>query len=311
MKICVVGAGALGCSIGGVLTEAGEEVWLITRNKAHVDAMNREGLKMRDGDQVRTVAVKAATSCAGLEPMDLIIVLAKSYDTRSAIEAAAPAIGPNTQILSLQNGLGHEEILAEIVGRERLLAGKTYVGGVMTAPGCITIGTSGKQTIIGELDGAISDRVQKVASHFNRAGLDTRVSDNIIGTIWDKLLINVATGALAGISGLPYGHLYAVPEIEAAALDAVAEAMTVAQANGIALSIATPRQAWEMASASLPFEFKTSMLQSLERGAKTEIDFINGSVVRWGERCNVPTPVNRTLVACVKGIETRQRHGVQ
>ncbi len=305
MKICVLGAGALGCSIGGVLTEAGEEVWLINRSAAHIEAMQRDGLRMLDGGVERAVKVHAATSCAGLAPMDLVIVLVKSFDTAAAIEAAAPVIGEHTVVLSLQNGLGHEDILAEVVGRRRVLAGKTYVGGVMTGPGRVTIGTRGKLTLIGELDGSMSGRVQAIAHAFNRAGLETTVSPNIVGAMWDKLLINVATGALSAITGLPYGGLYSLAEVEATAVAAVAEAIAVARAGGVQLSIAEPRQAWEMAAAGLPAEFKASMLQSIEKGSRTEIDFINGSVVRWGERCGVPTPVNRALIACVKGIELR------
>ncbi|WP_119157777.1 ketopantoate reductase family protein [Caldimonas tepidiphila] len=311
MKVCVLGAGALGCAIGGTLAEAGSEVWLINRSKVHVEAINREGLLMRHADGERTVRVQASTDCHGIGPADLVIVLVKSFDTRSAIEAAAPIVGEQTVVLSLQNGLGHEDILAEVVGRERVLAGKTYVGGVMLGPGHIVAGTRGKHTHIGELDGSISPRVQRIAAEFERAGLATTVSPNILGTMWDKLLINVATGALSGITGLTYGPLYSVPEIEQTALTAVAEAMAVARASGIRLSMQAPRQAWEMASAGLPPDFKTSMLQSLEKGSVTEIDFINGSVVRWGEKCGVPTPVNRTLVAAIKGIEHRMKQGAQ
>jgi 2-dehydropantoate 2-reductase len=126
--------------------------------------------------------------------------------------------------------------------------------------------------------------------------------------MWDKLLINVATGALAGITRLPYGELYAVPEVEACALAAVSEAIAVAKASGVALSWSEPRGPWLKAKEGLPPEFKTSLLQSLEKGSRTEIDFINGSVVRWGERCGVATPVNQALVACVKGIEHRMEH---
>ena len=124
-----------------------------------------------------------------------------------------------------------------------------------------------------------------------------------MGTMWDKLLINVATGALAGITRLPYGGLYAVPEVKRCALAAVAEGIAVAKALGVKLTSENPEDAWTLAAEGLPAEFKTSMLQSIEKGAATEIDFINGSVVRWGARANVPTPVNQTLVACVKGIE--------
>jgi len=124
--------------------------------------------------------------------------------------------------------------------------------------------------------------------------------------MWDKLLVNVSTGALSGITGQVYGSLYSVPEIEATATAAVGEAMAVAQAGGVSLSIKEPRDAWLIAAEGLPYEFKTSMLQSLDKGSLTEIDFINGFVVRAGRLHNVPTPVNQTLVAAIKGIERRR-----
>ena len=305
LKICVLGAGALGCAIGGVLAEGGCEVTLVTRNAAHVDAMNRDGLLLVEDGVERSVKVRATTDCADLEPMDLVIVLVKSFDTRRAIGAASSIVGPDTVVMSLQNGLGHEDELIAVVGRERVMAGKTYVGGVLLAPGKVRIGVKDKETLIGELDGTVSFRAQAVAKAFEAAGLRCIVSDNILGTMWDKLLVNVATGALAGITGLTYGDLYAVPEIEQTALAAVAEAIAVAQAQGVRLSMTDPRQPWLKASAGLPPQFKTSMLQSLEKGSVTEVDFINGAVVRQGEKLGVPTPVNRTLVACIKGIERR------
>jgi 2-dehydropantoate 2-reductase len=303
LKICILGAGALGCAIGGVLTEGGTDVWLINRNTAQVEAMNGRGLLLRDGGVDRSVRVQAATTATDVGVVDLVIVLVKSFDTRQAMDAAQSLVGPDTLVLSLQNGLGHEDILADIVGRELVLAGKTYAGGTQLGLGHVLAGTRGKDTHIGELDGRISERVQRIAAVFNAAGLQTQVSGNILGTMWDKLLVNVATGALTGITRLTYGDLYQQPELQACALAAVAEAMAVARASGIVLSINDPRDAWLKASAGLPDEFKTSMLQSLEKGSVTEIDFINGAVVRWGAKCGVPTPVNQTLVACIKGIE--------
>ena len=307
LKICVLGAGALGCAMGGVLTEAGHEVWLINRHAAHVEAMAQRGLVLRTDGVDRTVLVRAAISAAGVDsasgPADLLIVLVKSFHTADAMRSAVSLLGPQTVVLSLQNGLGHEDVLADIVGRDKLLAGKTYVGGTQLAPGHVIAGTRGKLTVIGELDGTLSVRAEAIAAAFNAAGLDTTVSDNIIGTIWDKLLVNVATGALSGITRLPYGELYQVPALEACAVAAVTEAMAVARACGVRLSITEPVEAWRMAGAGLPFEFKNSMLQSLEKGSVTEIDYINGAVVQQGARHGISTPVNQTLVAAIKGIE--------
>jgi len=235
--------------------------------------------------------------------VDLVVVLVKSFHTAEAIGGATALLGPQTLVLSLQNGLGHEDILADVVGRARVLAGKTYVGGVLLAPGSIRAGVAGKHTYIGELDGQLTPRVQAIAEAFNAAGLATTVSDNILGTMWDKLLVNVATGALSGITMLSYGQLYSEPLLESTAKAAVAEAMAVAERAGIRLGLSSPEAAWTLAAEGLPASFRTSMLQSLEKGSITEIDFINGSVVRWGQRHGVATPVNATLVACIKGIE--------
>lgn len=307
MKIAILGAGSLGCAIGGVLAEAGNDVWLINRNDKLVDVLNSKGLTLRDGGIDRLVPVKAATSAQAVGVVDLVIVLVKSFDTAAAMAAAMALVGPQTHVLSLQNGVGHEEILAELVGRERVIGGKTYAGGSQLSLGHISIGTRGKETIIGELDGGlngeVTERTTQIAALFTAAGLQTTVSRNIMQTIWEKLLVNISTGALCAITGLPYGKLYAVPEVEATALAAVVEAMAVAKASGVQLTTTNPKQPWLKAAAGLPPEFKTSMLQSLEKGSVTEIDFINGAVVRQGQKYGIPTPVNQTLVACIKGIE--------
>jgi 2-dehydropantoate 2-reductase len=313
MKIAVLGAGSLGSALGGVLAEAGNEVVLVNRNAAFCDAVNANGLILQEGGAAgvaRSVRLQAIRDVAyqpiaanGSSPFDLILVLVKSKDTEAVVRSALPWISANTAVMSLQNGLGHEDIIGAIVGRERVLAGKTYCGGLMTAPGVITMGIAGKETLIGELDGAITPRAAAIGKAFNDAGLQTTVSNNITGAMWDKILVNVATGAITGITRLVYGLMYQVPELEATACAAVAEAMAVAKAKGIALSIAEPLTAWNKAGRGLPFEFKASMLQTLEKYSVTEIDYINGAVVREGTRLGIPTPVNETLVALIKGIE--------
>lgn len=152
---------------------------------------------------------------------------------------------------------------------------------------------------IGEADGRITRRAQAIADAFNSAGLTTTVSDNIVGTVWEKLLINVATGAITGITRVTYGQLYDEPVLKAASLAAIDEAMTVAKAAGITLSIDNAEDARNMAAEGLSPAFETSMLQSLEKSSVTEIDFVNGAVVRWGERHERTESLSRT----------RARHG--
>jgi 2-dehydropantoate 2-reductase len=308
MKVCVLGAGAMGSSIGGLLADGGAEVCLVDTWAEHVDAINSRGLKIRAGESDRVVRVRAATDCRGIGPADLIIVLVKSFHTREAIENAGPIIGDETVIISLQNGLGNEEIIGEVAGKGHVVGGRTFAGGSVLVPGHVIANTTGKHTYIGELDGTTTERAARIAEEFKRAGLLITVSSNIMGIMWDKLLVNVATGALCGITGLPFGGLYKVPELMDCSLEAISEGMAVAMAIGVKLSTKDPREAWFKASEGLPEDFKPSPLQSLEKGVRTEIDFINGAVVRYGEKCNVPTPVNRTLVAGIKGIEYRMTH---
>ncbi|MFF7710265.1 2-dehydropantoate 2-reductase [Pseudomonas sp. NPDC007930] len=303
MKICILGAGALGSTFGAWLSEAGHDTWLLNRRNAHIQAVRRHGLSVEEAGQRRLVKVQASTDADEVGVVDLVVVLVKSFATTEAMHSAAALIGPATVVLSLQNGLGHEELLAEVVGRDKVIAGKTYVGGVQLSAGAVRSGVAGKHTLIGELDGSLSPRVQAIAEAFSAAGLATEVSANIVGTMWDKLLVNVSTGALSGITMLTYGQLYSEPLLRDTALLAVAEAISVARAAGVQLSLQRPEAAWNLASEGLPASFKTSMLQSLQKGSATEIDFINGAVVRLGQRYGVPTPVNATLVACIKGIE--------
>ncbi|MEH7385952.1 ketopantoate reductase family protein [Bacillus sp. JJ1521] len=303
MKICILGAGSLGSAIGGTLAEAGMEVILVNHRQEYVDAINTKGLILTDGTTDRLVKALARQKCDGIGPVDLLIILVKSFHTKQAIENAKGLIGDKTIVMSLQNGLGNEETIAEVIGKERILAGKTYVGGVLLGPGRVLTGTQNKYTYIGELDGSITDRVTQVAKLFSKAGLLTVVSHNIMGILWDKLLINTATGALSGITRLTYGSLYKVPEIKVCAFKAIAEGIAVARANGIVLTTEDPEEIWLKAAEGLPADFKTSTLQSLEKGSVTEIDYINGAIVRLGKKSNIPTPVNQSLVASIKGIE--------
>lgn len=308
LSVAVLGAGSLGSAMGALLAEGGHEIWLINRREGHVRSIQAHGLRVREREQERVVHLHAATSAAEVAqhrgaPVDLLVVLVKSFHTEAAMAGAGPLVGEHTVVLSLQNGLGHEEQLAQAVGRSRVMAGKSYVGGQLLGDGAVLVGAQGKETLIGELDAPSSERARRIAQAFTQAGLRCEVSPDIMVTMWEKLLVNVATGAVSAITRLPYGELYQATEVRDCALAAVSEAMAVARAAGLALTTTDPLQPWLKAGAGLPFEFKASMLQSLEKGSITEIDYVNGAVVRWGQRLGVPTPVNATLVACVKGIE--------
>lgn len=307
MKICILGAGALGSTFGGTLAEAGHEVYLINRNKLYFEAVNDKGLVFIDED-TDPIKVNIFPNTEELDIMDLVIVLVKAFNTKEAVESAKNIIGKKTIVMSLQNGLGNEDVIAEIVGKDKVISGKTYVGGGMIKPGYVRRSIRNKITYIGELDGTRTDKVEQISKIFNEAGLNTEVSDNIIGLIWDKLLINAATGALTSITGLTYGPIFideAIPEIKDIGLKIIEEGIQIAKAKNIKLKTENAEEIWYKAAENLPYEFKTSMLQSIEKNSVTEIDFWNGAIVREGKGIGIQTPVNETIVACIKGIEYR------
>ncbi|NNE11880.1 MAG: ketopantoate reductase family protein [Ilumatobacter sp.] len=304
MDVCILGAGSLGSVIGGLVQRAGgHEVTLVTRNAAHVQAIERSGLTMTSDDDRIVARPTAALTCDGLEPHDLVIVLVKSFDTADAIAGADPVIGPSTTLLTLQNGVGCEQIIGDAVGIERVVVGRTMVGGRMLEPGAVEYGVVGRRTVIGELDGARSERIGTIADVLESAGIETTVSDDIAVEMWEKLFVNVATGAWSALTRLPYGELSIHPDVAEAAVATVAEAMTVARALGIEIRTTDPSVPWRRAWEGLPDGFRASMLQSVDRGSRTEVDVMHGAISQAGRRANVPTPVNDTLWAAVKGLE--------
>ncbi len=305
MHICVIGAGSLGSAIGGTLAVAGHDVVLVTRNEAHVAAIAGSGLRLHDGDTEHVVDVRVATEYGDLAPVDLAIVLVKSFDTDDAVRAASPVIDERTVLLTLQNGVGCEEIIGGIVGIERVVAGRTFVGGRLVEPGLVEYGIEGRGTTIGELDGSRSERIELIARTFTAAGMAVGISTDIRAMMWEKLFVNVATGAWSALTGLPYGALSVDPDVETMAIATVAEAMTVARALGIAVTTTDPATPWRRAWEGLPAGFKASMLQSIEKGSRTEVDVMHGAVSRSGREVGVPTPINDTLWAAVRGLEHR------
>lgn len=303
MKVTVLGAGSLGSVIGGCLARGGAEVWLVSRRPEYVRAVSTEGLRVVEGDRSFVVRPHVTGDPADVGATDLVIVLVKAFDTTAALSSAGSLLGATTTVLTLQNGLGAEELVAEAVGRRRVLSGRTYVAGDTVAPGVVRAGIGGRATVIGDLFGGEPGRADAVAAALRRGGLQVEVSPDIRAVIWRKLLVNVATGALAGVTGLPYGLLYQLDGVHRTAVAAIEEGMRVAEACGVDLGPVDPESIWQDARRGLPDSFRTSILQSLDRGSPTEVGFVNGAVVRHGRQTGVPTPVNATLQACVEGRE--------
>ena len=302
MRITVLGAGAMGSLYGGFLAEAGNEVWLLDVWKEHVTAIREQGLRIEGISGERCIKnIHATDTPSAIGPSELVIVFVKSTVTDLALKEAQDIIGEDTVILTLQNGLGNIEKIASVVDNESIIAGTTAHGATVLGAGHIKHAGRGA-TIIGEIDGKDTARIKAVADVLNAAKLETTISNNVMGLIWDKLLVNVGINALTAITRLKNGRLIEFRETEEILELAVTEALMVAQAKGIQLNYADP-VAHTKDVCKLTAENKASMLQDILHKRKTEIDMINGAIVREGEKLGIRTPVNKVLSNLVAVIQ--------
>lgn len=305
MKIVIIGAGAMGCLYGGKLSAVpGNEVYLLDVWKDHIDAINQTGLMMEEKESELVYSVKAERDATKVGICDLAIIFVKSTLTDVAVRSNRAVFGPETVTLTLQNGLGNLELIAQEIGRENLLAGTTAHGALMLGPGRMRHTGFGK-TVIGEIDGEKTERVARIVEVMEKAGLETDLSENVLGLVWDKLLVNVGINAITGITKLQNGQLVEYPEINDILERAVEEAVAVAKAKGIKLSFPDPvahtRDVCVATAAN-----KSSMLQDILNGKRTEIDMINGAIVREGKMVNIETPVNVVLTNLVRFMERQE-----
>ena len=303
MKIVIIGAGAMGCLYGAKLSAVpANEVYLIDVWKEHIDSINEQGLMMEEGGKLICYdKVKGASDAKQVGVCDLAIVFVKSTLTSMAVKANKAVFGPDTLALTLQNGLGNIDLICSEIGDNNVIAGTTAHGATMLGPGKMRHAGSGK-TIIGELDGKQSDRIKRMEAVLNEAGMDTDVSSNVLGLVWDKLLVNVGINALTASTKLKNGELLDHPEIEALLEAAVSEANAVASAKGISLSHEDPVEHTKGVCVATAAN-KSSMLQDILNHKQTEIDMINGAVVREGALIGIETPVNKVLTNLIKFIQ--------
>jgi 2-dehydropantoate 2-reductase len=307
VKVAVVGAGGVGSVFGGQLAAAGHEVWLVHRRAEIVDALRRDGLHLETPDGQQHVSVQATSNTAEIGLVDLVLILTKSTDTSAAAEAARALMGPATVALTLQNGLGNLETIVAALGVERSLMGMTYVGAALIGPGHARLTAAGP-SFVGEPNGARSERIEQLASTFSAAGIPMQATEQLWEMVWGKLVINAALNATCALTGAS-GEAALRSESANAWLGMVAEETArVAAALGIRLPYADVaervRQHCRDVGASKP-----SMLQDMERGRPTEIDAINGAVVREGSRLGVPTPYNEALLRLVTAREEVRAFG--
>lgn len=295
MKVAVMGAGAVGCYFGGMLARAGHEVVLIGRPQ-HVEAIERSGLRLDAQTFDEHIRVSASTSAGAVEGAQLVLFCVKSTDTDSAAAAIRPHLAPDALVLSLQNGVENAERLRTLLSQE-VAAAVVYIGAEMAGPGHV------KHHGRGELVIETSKASDNVARALTAAGAPTQISDNVRGELWAKLILNCAYNALSAITQLPYGRLVKGEGISAAMRDLVGECVAVAKADGVLIPGDVDLAVRRIAE-TVPGQY-SSTAQDLSRGKRTEIDHLNGLIVRRGEALGISTPANRTLLAIVKLIESK------
>jgi 2-dehydropantoate 2-reductase len=288
-----MGAGAVGCYYGGMLARAGHEVTLIGREQ-HVQAIQRAGLRFETKAHDEHVRLQASTEPQAVRGAELVLFCVKSQDTEAAGKALAPHLAREAAILSLQNGVDNAERLAGVLGRE-VIPGVVYVAVEMAGPGHVR--HHGRS----ELAVGRATPSEAIAAVFRAAGVPIEISDNVAGVLWAKLIVNCAYNALSAITQLPYGRLVGGAGIPAVMRDIVDECLAVAHAAGVQVA-GDMHKAAERIAQTMPGQY-SSTAQDLARGKKTEIDYLNGIVVRKGEALGIPTPVNRVLLALVKLLE--------
>ncbi len=300
MKVCVVGCGAIGSLFAAHLARVdGVEVYAFDVWKDHVTAINQRGLRI-SGAADFTVKVRATTTVGEIPRCDYGIVATKSLHTKAAIEQTAHLFDEHSAVCSIQNGVGNEEILAQHV--KYVIRGTTFPAGHVIEPGQVGYDISG-DTWIGPFEPSHTPMkmVEELAAAITKGGMNTLAMQDARGAQWAKLIFNASTNPVGALTGLhhaaatfyePTGELFNA---------LIEEGVAVAHAQGIELH-GDPREL-VLQGAKAPGKHKASMLQDILAGRQTEVDFMNGAIVQWGEKVGVPTPLNKALWALVKGLE--------
>ncbi|MGH9710160.1 MAG: ketopantoate reductase family protein [Candidatus Acidiferrales bacterium] len=300
MKICVVGSGAVGSIFAAHLARKGEaEVYAYDVSKEHVDAIQKHGLKI-SGAADFIAPVNATINAKEIPICDFGIVATKSTHTRPAIAATAHLFPETAAVCSVQNGVGNEEIIAEHV--RYVIRGTTFPAGHVIEPGHVGYDIQG-DTWIGPFEPSHTpmDRVQTLADLLNRSGLHIIPLEDARGAQWTKLIFNAATNPVGALTLLHHGAATRLPATGQLFDSLISEGMAVAKALGIELH-GNPRDLVQK-GASAPGKHKASMLQDVLAHRQTEVDFMNGAIVHWGEKLGIPTPLNKTMWALIKGLE--------
>jgi 2-dehydropantoate 2-reductase len=297
-SVAVMGAGAVGCYFGAVLADAGMKVRLIGRQTL-VDAVARDGLLLETAKFSKRIRLEVTADPAGVRDAGLVLFSVKSPDTETAAAAIAPHIAPDGVVLSLQNGVDNFERLRARIANT-VVPAVVYVAAEIPAPGVVRHNGRGDLVIGAPRGSGVSGAlIADLAAFLGGAKIPTRVSGNIEGELWTKLILNGAYNAISALGRSNYGRLVAVPDVRHVMREAVAEIVALAHAKGVRLELADPMATVLALAGAMP-EQMSSTAQDLARGRPTEIDHLNGYIMRESDALGLPVPVNRTLAALVK-----------
>ncbi|HET8527835.1 MAG TPA: 2-dehydropantoate 2-reductase [Gaiellaceae bacterium] len=300
MKVCIVGCGAVGSLFAANLAQLEDvEVWAYDAYREHVDAINANGLRLSGAGDVLG-RLHATADAAELPPCDFGIVATKAMHTEAAIAATAHAFSAGC-VATVQNGLGNEEVLARHV--ERVIRGTTFPAGKLLEPGHVQWDVKGDTTLGPYDERTPPAEVERLADACTRGGMPTHAVADARGPQWRKVIFNASTNPVGALTGLTHGRVCERPDLRALVSGLVDEGKAVAAAQGIELD-ADPEQLIDHAAQKgVAYDHKASMLQDVEARRATEVDYLNGGIVRFGREHGVPTPLHEAIRALVKGVE--------
>jgi 2-dehydropantoate 2-reductase len=301
MTVAVVGGGAMGGVWAAAISATGRPVVVIDAAPAVVEAINTSGLIVESARGTQTAHVRATTRPAEVGPVDVIFFFVKAQHTAQAADQAAPLIGPETTAVSLQNGWGNADVLAQRIPPQQLVIGVSYHSATVLAPGHIAHTGTGP-TFVGPYADAALGRADAVYSLLQSTGIEVTLTPDIRTEIWKKLILNSATLATSALTGLRAGNLDQGTRMRELIDALAAESVAVARAQGYEIDLDERLQRIHSILAGAG-NGKASMLQDVEQHRKTEIEVINGAIVRAAERCGIPVPFNRAMVALIDGLE--------
>jgi 2-dehydropantoate 2-reductase len=294
MRVTIMGSGAVGGYFGAKLAQGGADVGFVARG-AHLAAMRENGLRIESklGD-IHLTQVRASDDPAALGPADYVLICVKLWDTETAARAVAPIVGPETAVISLQNGVTKDDILRQILGDKAVMGGLCYIGSALAAPGVIRHTGVMQKMVFGEYDGSRSPRAVAFLEACKRGGIDADISLDIRRALWEKFAFLVGLSGATTTIRKTIGPIRSNSHTRAFYLDLMREVVAVGRAHGVSVPADWPENRLAFAD-GLPAEMTSSMHVDLDRGNRLELDWLSGAVVNLGKTMNVPTPLNRAV----------------